>query len=306
MIVNGLARMRMQPRWLCLIRSKRRRVAARPGWRPMHLLWTRRRRLTSASRNVSLRQAVPSPHGAALHLSFTLLHNTVGTSHRTFFQAAGATRIVRQSHRHDSGQVPVRMLMRTVSALRSEHLRVLRMRDETVLERRSQRMLATTEHRHSRRDIRPAGAASKAPMLITSSTIRCHIITRDADAVTPARLPAAARPAILVHHCHQSAFRPAFGRAETHPSAPVAVSHRRPADLVWRADGGTQRAGSIENLNGGMMRSSPAAVPFERPVPTTSVPPSLQIDPGMVDRIATDVIGRIERRMRVERERRGL
>jgi hypothetical protein len=55
-----------------------------------------------------------------------------------------------------------------------------------------------------------------------------------------------------------------------------------------------------------MPAASTRAKPFEHfsePAERTS---RQMLDPALIDRVAEDVIGRVERRMRIERERRGV
>jgi hypothetical protein len=91
---------------------------------------------------------------------------------------------------------------------------------------------------------------------------------------------------------------------------------RRPVDIVWRANptisapsGDTPRFGTTSAAGISSTRSAQA---FAQ-VPTTSshtsdntVVRATALDPVLADRLADDVIRRIDRRARIERERRSL
>ena len=95
-------------------------------------------------------------------------------------------------------------------------------------------------------------------------------------------------------------------RAATLQAAPV-----RPSDLVWRADPGDgasrpgERAASIPALLEERVEraAEPGWKQFAAQASTASSP---LLDAALMDRVAQDVIRRVERRMRIERERRGI
>lgn len=102
--------------------------------------------------------------------------------------------------------------------------------------------------------------------------------------------------------------------AETHgpknPAAPLAKPFSAP-ELVWRSEDPSQALHEIE-------RGIVSAVPLQMPVASSRTMPFEQLsetversarqalDPALLDRVAEDVIGRVERRIRIERERRGV
>ena len=85
----------------------------------------------------------------------------------------------------------------------------------------------------------------------------------------------------------------------------------RPPDLVWRTESQPFTFDAIERSISAA--TSPAA-PFsgsgapavERMASAHTLPAAGKIDPALLDRVAEDVIGRVERRIRIERERRGV
>lgn len=92
--------------------------------------------------------------------------------------------------------------------------------------------------------------------------------------------------------------------------APVQGLSRAP-ELVWRADGEPVTLDAIERS---ISAATSSAVPFGGPNPPQveqlsgphGSPAAGKLDPALLDRVAEDVIGRVERRIRIERERRGV
>lgn len=90
---------------------------------------------------------------------------------------------------------------------------------------------------------------------------------------------------------------------------------KRPLDLIWRAGpsgpgaaGDPSVTGTSSVLPGSSARSTPATPPALTPASQTShkaIVCATALDPVLADRLANDVIRRIDRRARIERERRG-
>jgi hypothetical protein len=82
----------------------------------------------------------------------------------------------------------------------------------------------------------------------------------------------------------------------------------RSPELVWRTREPTP-ADTFEPLHA-QANNLPPARPTPEPTVEIKLPPEAQttqrLDPALVDRVADDVIRRIDRRLRIERERRGL
>jgi hypothetical protein len=98
-----------------------------------------------------------------------------------------------------------------------------------------------------------------------------------------------------------ASIRPAPG-----PSAAAAGGGTPP--LVWRSRGPTRAAPAIAPEG---LVSPPATARQAPPVPPAAAPAAAAAapakrDPLEVDRLADEIMGRIERRLRIERERRGL
>jgi hypothetical protein len=95
---------------------------------------------------------------------------------------------------------------------------------------------------------------------------------------------------------------------ETHASPRLqALIMKRPADLVWRANAGTT---TTSNDSAGNAMTSASARSAAAPLapsrkPDATVVCATALDPALAARFADDVIRRIDRRARIERERRG-
>ena len=83
---------------------------------------------------------------------------------------------------------------------------------------------------------------------------------------------------------------------------------KRPADLVWRAnaechdDAGRAPRHATTSASASICRR---AAPAPSRKPDATVVCATALDPALADRLADDVIRRIDRRARIERERRG-
>lgn len=85
----------------------------------------------------------------------------------------------------------------------------------------------------------------------------------------------------------------------------------RAPDMVWRKETEEQSAGTPEQWARAVAASVPAtsapAAPISWPAPEAveALRPRL-LDSALIDRVAENVIGRVEKRIRIERERRGM
>lgn len=303
MIRSGLARMGLRPR-----RFGARRAVAKAGWRPMHLVWTTRRRPVALQRPQTWRGATVAGHGLSLQLHFAMLHATTNLSQRLSSPAAGIAPIFRHvSHHHASRSRTEQTLARTVSSDMVTHRHLLSVRQTTMLRQRDA-MLPASERQGL--DEGAAGAPRVRvgePMPAIFRAARRHHGLAHAGAPSSQVVAKSAGPAILVHrHAGLGAAVLQPGKAATAASSLAPTVARRAQDLVWRID-------SVAPMSGGTAENPVRAMP----VPSASTgtawsaqraatPPQPRIDAGMIDRIAEDVIGKIERRMRIERERRGL
>ncbi len=163
---------------------------------------------------------------------------------------------------------------------------------------------------------RPAVAMRRAPAMHRSAP---------AAAMAAARLPAMpaglsrdrARPALDRRAECARADRPAL----VHASPDRVAARRATPDLMWRQaarasgsaapephDGigasGRQSGGAVQRSSIARETAAPIAVSAAAPRSTVASAPAY--DAAFVDRLAEDVMRRVERRVRIERERRGL
>jgi hypothetical protein len=91
--------------------------------------------------------------------------------------------------------------------------------------------------------------------------------------------------------------------------AGAATRRLAPPELVWAA---ASQAETVEPVERYLSSPAPTVLPSPSPanlddaLETASVVRTQMLDPVLIDRVAEDVMGRMERRMRIERERRGL
>jgi hypothetical protein len=88
---------------------------------------------------------------------------------------------------------------------------------------------------------------------------------------------------------------------------PAAPHHRRTPEMVWRTG---SRPGSSSPAQEGIVSSETSVAALQakhssRPEPAAALA-ATTLHPQVLDRLAEDVIRRVERRVRIERERRGL
>jgi hypothetical protein len=101
---------------------------------------------------------------------------------------------------------------------------------------------------------------------------------------------------------------PATSAARAERAAPPPF---RAPDLVWRVETEGRSIEAAERLVRAAAVSMPAMPPPNEHVswPSPEAAAALRprpIDPALIDRVAEDVIGRVEKRIRIERERRGV
>jgi hypothetical protein len=101
------------------------------------------------------------------------------------------------------------------------------------------------------------------------------------------------------------------------PHAPAPRVFAATPELVWRkthqkavhaapAQPGSSSTASLQPMAPELSREHKQAVPLDAPAAQRANFQPVNLDPRMLDRLAEDVIHRVERRIRIERERRGL
>jgi hypothetical protein len=87
----------------------------------------------------------------------------------------------------------------------------------------------------------------------------------------------------------------------------------QPSSMVWRGTAPTRARAAADAVapDGAVRRQQPPRTPETPPVAASRARPpatsaSTALDPALLDRLAEDVMQRLDRRLRIERERRGL
>jgi hypothetical protein len=126
---------------------------------------------------------------------------------------------------------------------------------------------------------------------------------------------APARESMRLRRASSPSWRATGPQAASIPASPrmQALTMKRPVELVWRANpnGAATPAGDDPPaaMTFGKVSSSARPTPPTAPASRASdkgVVWTAALDPLLADRLAEDVIRRIDRRARIERERRGL
>jgi len=278
------------------------RLARAPGlsatrrWRPLSLRWPRRVTHAALSAASPRLRPMPQPHHTSLHLHFAppVVRVPTARSSPCPRPATAQPRAPRQTR--SQPRQPM---------LRHTHLHSTVMRREL-----------TNSSTLRRNHVLSANVSNNVllPIHHTTSTISAGAPTlRPATSELAGRAP---RPA------HRPATRPSAPLT----SAPAPRRESRVADslarvlapttaLVWRkatpsepvstdavAGATTMPAGSTALP---AMQVAPPAIPASLPQHVREAVRVNLLDPAVADRLADDVIRRVEKRMRVERERRG-
>ncbi|QWW71214.1 hypothetical protein [Rhizobium sp. WYJ-E13] len=274
----------------------------------MHLVWTTRRCQAASHRPQTWRGATVAYHGLSLQLHFATLHATTNLSQRLSSPVAGRTTIARHvSHHHASRSRTEQTLARIVSSDMVTHRHLLSVRQMTMLRHRDAMLPAAERHG---RDESAAGALRVRvgePMPTIFRTVRRQHGVAQASAPVSQIAARSAAPAILVHrHAGLGATPLQPGKTGGAANSLAQTVARRAPDLVWRVDSVTPTSGgTAENPVRAMpMPSASTGTAWSARGAATPSPP--RIDAAVIDRIAEDVISKVERRMRIERERRGL
>ena len=297
-------RIRPRPAW----RTGRRSEAP---WRPIALCWRLRRHRRPAPAMTSatfLRPPGPSSWSAQVHLNFSLADRHRPVPPRLIDAAvpAGPTRLFRNERF-------VTHLTRTVIEMRRER-RIPRRpeREVRVHEQATRELLLLTLAPPVKR-VSPAGSRPRSHTVATGSIFspwpRRAAKPSLTDRAVPHR-PRQVRPIALDFRAGRpsAVFTPRPTAAIR--SASVTVRSVRPADLVWRAQAEGQSVEPGRSFTIGSAAAPPSAVAVAvgpgRTTPLAAMGRPPPPDSTWVDRLAEDVIGRVERRIRIERERRGV
>lgn len=286
------------------VRRRSLRNARRLGvlWRPVALRWRRAMALAARAPGAlrsGTQNIARSPWHVHMHLRMEVGSAPQG-SRRTTHRPQGDPMRARQV-------LPQRELRQSNSRASTSNAAVPRrvVTAQTSMRRPNPQVAPTMA------STRLASITRQPPMALMQLGPRPFVATQR----TEVRESAASRPtphavALRLHRSHQpQVLHPVASRP---PSANAAFATRSP-DLVWRAREPTP-AEPFESTQAQTANapSRPATATPERPAEFDNTPAAgtalrtQPLDPVLVERLTDDVIRRIDRRLRIERERRGL
>lgn len=266
-----------------MVARRRNRGSVHAGWSQLMLRWRRRspRPTPAAARGTTI--ATHAYWFPQFHLHFT--------EHATQPQPQRSRRLPRAAHGLAAGQIRA---SRTQTSSTEEPPQVSR-----------SLMWMATSLPHKRRSMRPS--LERTPTLVHRRAAREQATLIDSIRPTRWRESKGSR---------LSTLRPADMPSPGAVARPSSRALHRPADLIWRTAPHTAAA-VVDREAPFAAHVPPRPVPLAvRSTPDTSPvdahkarPPVLSaasVDARLLDRLTDDVIRRIERRIRIERERRGL
>lgn len=290
------------------LKLRRRGGTTAAQWKPLPLTWQGLRRPTAA------RQA-RRPGGSIIHniwwsprltANFNLTFAAPARPERAGALPIGALPIL--WHRSPGPPASIRTLARS---LRSEEVRRLH---QTVSHSTAHHSAIRTSlrlefHRIQRtRSDPPCAIASAAPGLeptVDSRRYRSPWV-RDAGSWLRRSVVTSSTRQQLTQVTNRSRNALVFTRTEQHPPP----TPRPSPQLVWRTQ---PQIAQLEAIERSIAAATSPAVPFAAPggrhslesSAPSELAPARMLDPAQIDRFADEVIGRVERRIRIERERRG-
>lgn len=313
MILAGLAKMRINRHRLWRTRQKPFLAIVRSNRWPIHLVWAKRRDRPSSAVRLPWRGAAISNHTAHIHLNFRMPGPAVNVLSRSLIRAGTVFKVPQANDSLGRGAGPAPMVLRTAS-LREVRGRTSGQERDTLVQRQRGRELVFAtmpSRRRNREPTAPVAGTTVGSVALAFRSARPAIAPRSANTPAPISRSLAPGSAMLVHRLRQlAAALPGSDRADAPRARYAAARPQRSADLVWRVRSEERAPAIIESpvrefaMAGAF--TSPAAAPPGWQGQSASTTRPAPIDAATVDKIAEDVIGRVERRIRIERERRGL
>lgn len=302
-----ICRRRIAPR-RPIVRIRAPRVAAfRPQWRPIGLMWRNRATVMPAHRVQGGKTVVRTDWSPrfAMHFHFAMA-------------------LARHATRRARVRQPI-ITWRPLQSQLTSALPLKRAFSEIGWQRQINHYLRTASsrllirHKANSSEIHRTFRADDGPRRL-GHPILCYAAQRPG------------RPALAIASAHASAPVVSLAPPTWRKQAPMtfALGRKRDAsnvvnkaavapqmplrriEFVWRADPDLKAGEAGErSLIGATTPVLPqaAAPSFHSPEQLPSIVSSIQqrvLDPALIDRVAEDVIGRVERRIRIERERRGV
>ena len=294
--------MKPHPLRTCIFRGARTtRAATELSWRPLSLCWPRNARRAAPgvarTRGKVIHQHLPSTLHLHLHLAMP---------------AARAARLVSAAMRCTFATTLVHLAGTPASSTRQ-----LALYRELTLHSQQRRHSSSLSIRHE-----PVSVLA-APLAAAAQPRRVFVTTSAHDAAVAPRLTPASpstgptparRPVMLT----TARSRRARGQSQSAARTSVSPTVHSPA-LVWQqptpaaiSPVDTEADGASVSAPAGKSASTPATV-HSVSTRTTAAPQQLRealrmnlLDGAFTERLTDDVIRRVEKRMRIERERRGL
>ena len=299
--------------------------ARRIGWQSIALHWRRAKRLATPMRVRPSQLAVAPRWHAHVHLHMSVAQAATPAQRHAMAAAAGMCELPRRSVvRGSLGTYPERALLRLDHATVRPGTR--RSHNSTSPPMHFQRVDGNAAPRNAGpRTAEPRFATLTPPTFVATSWRAAQVV---ASATKLRRMPyLAGAPDSVARTSAPTTSATTFRKTavSTLPDrgtsilAPTIATQQRLTELIWRkpvvqAHGEVPAAEPITLRDGSSAAAATSALAPLQPVPTalqalsrtgvdTRVP---ALDAALADRLAEDVIRRVERRMRIERERRGV
>ena len=285
------------------------RVAGpRAAWKPLSLVWRKPRRFFPLAVAPTPAIGVHQFCSPRFHLHFNFAISRSRLERHIAAPALSVTTIIwRRLDARLTSMLPVVRALSSTEWRSTAH----RIQCERVTQQRTIRESAFTEVKRTYRNARLAARAADGalPFRLANSTV---LVSR---ARTPAsarhiRNPATAPFGLELKAAHPRQHNPTPLPASVRIAGASSAPFRSP-ELVWRADAEARTIEAVERH----MNAAAAFAPTPPAAPTLAsqhAPAAVEtlqpraLDPALIDRVAEDVIGRVERRIRIERERRGV
>ncbi len=312
-----LAAARAAKRFAVRTEGGQRRAGA--GWRAVMLRWRRRTRVPTAM----LRQRVSAQRVTSLithyHLDFRFAFPSNSQTTRHVFSRSSAVQIWTTAHAELRSRSAVRrdpIVMNRVGSSAQRAVAAVYVSRQRHARRVAAVPMAARSLRHFARPLSRADRAGSANAAISSPSARDRVVNARAKEIRGAFLP-------LLHRSQFTRIArndvvPATQRAparQTHPdrTRPALSFQSRATELVWRTSynqdsGFPQVAAAPDSTKSSSLPRSAflSGAGVASPASPESIARASAPDSAFMDRVADDVIRRIRRHARIERERRGV
>ena len=287
--------------------KRKRRAPSVTSWKPIALTWRRASRATRpcvlTAGGAVARHNWSARFNLHIHLAFDAHAPTVRSGARVVTRSPI---MWRQSHAHFTS---LHMRVRSALPPAARHFVNLRLSEVATHERSICAAGRPEIGKVFRAYIPPAPARSIGS--IKSSAVgpgpnHGRVVTETATLTHHMRSSSWSR-----HRTTRLTWRMPVEQQFGQGAPPTVASAFRAPDLVWRTGSQAMMVDALERSIGvatsAVAPSGAARTPqFEQSAAPMGISPVRTLDPALIDRVADDVIGRVERRIRIERERRGV